>query len=109
MKKIALLMAFLMPVMMFGQTYESLWKQVNEAHNKDLPQTEQQVLRKIVAKAEKAKDYGQLMKAELQAAQAACSVSPDSLKPAVERLHQRQMGIKDPALKAVYLTVLGTI
>ena len=109
MKKIALLMVFLMPVMMFGQTYESLWKQVNEAHNKDLPQTEQQVLRKIVVKAEKAKDYGQLMKAELQAAQAACSVSPDSLKPAVERLHQRQMGIKDPALKAVYLTVIGTI
>ena len=109
MKKIALLLVFLVPVMMFGQSYESLWKQVEDAHNKDLPQTEQQVLRKIVDKATKAKDYGQLMKAELQTAQAACDVSPDSLKPAVERLHQRQLSIKDPALRAVYLTVLGTI
>ena len=109
MRRLLLFVSLIIPTVLFAQSYDALWKQVEKASQDDLPQTEQQVLRKIVAKAEKAKDYGQLMKAELQAAQTVCSVSPDSLKPAVERLHQRQLSIKDPVLRAVYLTVLGSI
>lgn len=109
MKKIALAVIWMIPAFLFGQSYESLWKQVEDALNKDLPQTEQQVLRQIAAKAEKEKNYGQLLKAELEAGQACTSVSRDSLKPVVERLQQREERAKDPVLRAVYQTVLGYI
>lgn len=109
MKKIALAVIWMIPAFLFGQSYESLWKQVEDALNKDLPQTEQQVLRQIAAKAEKEKNYGQLLKAELEAGQACTSVSRDSLKPVVERLQQREERAKDPVLRAVYQTVLGSI
>ena len=109
MKKIALTILLMMPIFLFGQTYESLWKQVESAQKRDLPQTEQQVLNKIATKALKDKNYGQLLKAELQAAQSLSSVSPDSLKPAVERLQQREQSLKDPVLRAIYQTVLGTV
>ena len=109
MKKIALAVIWMIPAFLFGQSYESLWKQVEDALNKDLPQTEQQVLRQIAAKAEKEKNYGQLLKAELEAGQACTSVSRDSLKPVVERLQQREERAKDPVLRAVYQTVLGSV
>ena len=99
----------MIPTFLLGQSYESLWKQVVDALNKDLPQTEQQVLRQISAKSEKEKNYGQLLKAELEAGQACTAVSRDSLKPVIERLQQREERAKDPVLRAVYQTVLGSI
>ena len=54
---------------LFGQSYSELWKKANEAEQKDLPQTQYEVLQKIVTKAEQEKAYGQLLKAELNAAQ----------------------------------------
>lgn len=109
MKKIVLAVIWMIPAFLFGQSYESLWKQVEDALNKDLPQTEQQVLRQIAAKAEKEKNYGQLLKAELEAGQACTAVSRDSLKPVIERLQQREERAKNPVLRAVYQTVLGSI
>ena len=109
MRKIAFGILFFVPMILWGQSFDTLWKQVETAHKKDLPQTEQEALRKIVVKAEKEKAYGQLLKAELQEARTLCEVSPDSLKPAVERLQQREQTFKDPALRAVYQTVLGYI
>lgn len=111
MKKIflGLALAFLMPITMFGQTYSELWKQVERAQVKDLPQTEMEVLRKIAKKAEKEQAYGQLLKAELAETSAMCRVSNDSLRPAVERLVQREQQIKNEALRAVYDAVLGYI
>ena len=109
MKKIVLAVIWMIPTFLFGQSYESLWKQVEDALNKDLPQTEQQVLRQIAAKAEKEKNYGQLLKAELEAGQSCTAVSRDSLNPVIERLQQREERAKDPVLRAVYQTVLGSI
>ena len=109
MRKIAFGLLFLVPMILFGQSYDTLWKQVEAARKKDLPQTEQEALRQIVLKAEKDKAYGQLLKAELQEARTLCEVSPDSLKPAVERLQQREQTQKDPVLRAVYQTVLGSV
>ena len=94
-----------MPFMTWGQTYSAMWKKVDEAEKKDLPQTMSKVLQEIVDKAEKERAYGQLMKAELKNAQVKASVAPDSLKPAVEALEQRCEGIKDEVLKTVYQTV----
>ena len=109
MKRLLLLVALLIPTMLFGQSYDALWKQVEKADQDDLPQTEQQVLKKIIVKAGKEKAYGHLLKAELKQMSVASEVSPDSLKPAVVRLEERIDGIKDDALRAVYQAVLGLI
>ena len=95
--------------LLFGQTYDALWRQVKDAQNKDLPQTEQKVLRQIVQKARQEKAYGQLLKAELGLTRSAATVSPDSLQPAVERLQQQAEATQDVPLQAVYYAVLGKI
>ena len=107
MKKYILLFAVLMlPMWLFGQSYTELWKKVAEAEQKDLPQTQYNALQKIVAKAEKEKAYGQLLKAELNAAQVMSLIAPDSLKPAVQRIQQRGEATQDEVLRLVYQTVL---
>ena len=107
MKKcFTLLLVMMIPVFLFGESYASLWKKVEKANEKDLPKTEYDLLRKIVAKAEKSKDYGQLLSAELQSAQVMSRIAPDSLKPAMEQVQQRYETTTDEVLRTVYQTVL---
>ena len=94
---------------LFGQTYSSLWKQAEEAEKKDLPRTQYDVLMKIVNKAQKEGQYGQLMAAELAGSRVMTTIAPDSLQPAVERMEERYHQAKDKALSAVYATVLKKI
>lgn len=89
-----------------AQTYSTLWKQADEASQKDLPQTEIKLLKQIVAKAEKEKAYGQLLKAELRATGAQISIAPDSLMPAVKAFEQKEQKTKDAALRGVYRAIL---
>ena len=79
----------IIPMMLFGQSYASLWKKVEAANEKDLPKTEYDLLQKIVSKAEKGRDYGQLLKASLQSAQVMASIAPDSLMPAMEAMKEK--------------------
>ena len=110
MKKLFVsLIVMIMPLMMFGQSYASLWKKVNQAEEKDLPQTECELLQKIVAKAEKGRDYGQLLKASLQRAQVMAVVSPDSLMPAMEEMKQKWENTDDEVLRVVWQTVLCSV
>ena len=110
MKKVLLtILTVLLTMTMQGQTYTSLWQQAEEAAKKDLPQTEIEVLRKIASKAEAERNYGQLMKAELNGASTQCRISPDSLRPAVERLEAREAQAQEEVLRAVYDAVLGYI
>lgn len=92
-----------------GQTYTALWKQVDEAEKKDLPRTQYDVLMKIVDKAQKEREYGQLMAAELAGSRVMTIIAPDSLQPAVERMEERYRQAKDKALATVYATVLKRI
>ena len=94
-----------MPIALFGQSYSALWKQVQEAADKDLPQTQYEILQKIVAKASREKAYGQLLKAELKGMQTMQAIAPDSLKPAVERMMERTAKTGDTVLKTVYQTI----
>ena len=55
----------LVPMGIFSQTYEDLWKQVEKALDKDLPKTAMEHLQKIEAKAQKERAYGQLLRATL--------------------------------------------
>ncbi|MBR4730057.1 MAG: hypothetical protein IK075_07330, partial [Prevotella sp.] len=95
-----------MPFALFGQTYSALWKKAREAGDKDLPQTQYEVLQQIVKKATKEKAYGQLLEAELASAQAMTSIAPDSLKPAMERISQHAEETTDVVLRTIYQTVL---
>ncbi|MBQ9677796.1 MAG: alpha-2-macroglobulin [Prevotella sp.] len=109
-KALTIIAVFLfMPMWIFGQDYNALWKKVHDAAEKDLPQTAITHLTTIEQKAQKEKVYGQLLKAALYRASMQAEVSPDSLAPAVERLCQLESQAKDKALKAVYATVLYSI
>ena len=109
MKRLFLLIALMMPMLVFAQGFDALWKQVEKAELDDLPKTEQEVLTKIIKKAENEKAYGHLLKAELKRINVAIEVAPDSLMPEVLRLQKREQTIKDAALRAVYQTVLGLV
>ncbi len=114
MKKIfgiLLIVMVFMPFDLFGQSYDSLWKQVASAEKQDLPKTQMEVLEKIVSKAQKEKQYGQLIKAQLKHTQAMASISPDSLKPSVERFKQQTLAAEetDAALAAVLNCILGSV
>ena len=91
-------MVLLMPLGLFSQTYKELWKQVENAQNKDLPKTVISHLEKIEKKAQGEKAYGQLMRSTLLHAQLLAEVAPDSLIPAVSRLEtQEQRAANTPA------------
>lgn len=103
-----ILMAFV-GMTMEGQTYTALWQQADNAAKQDLPRTRYDVLMSIVEKAQKEKQYGQLIAAELAASQTKTIISPDSLKPALERLETLEEQAKDEVLRAIYDAVLGYI
>ncbi len=99
----------LIPARMTAQSYESLWRQVDNAQEKDLPQTAINHLVKIQQKSRKELEYGQLLKSTLLHSKLQAEVAPDSLLPAVRRLEQQEQATKDIALKAVYDVVLWKI
>ena len=99
----------LVPMGLFSQTYQELWKQVEQAQKKDLPKTAMEHLQKIEVKAQKAGDYGQLLKSTLLYSKLQAEVAPDSLLPAVKRLEQEAERTQNVALKAVYSTVLSQV
>ena len=106
---IVVVLVMVVIVGLFGHTYQSLWKQVEEAQEKDLPKTAIQHLKQIEEKAVKELAYGQLLKATLLHARLQAEVAPDSLAPAVRRLEQQEQQVTHVALKAVYDAVLSII
>ena len=55
----------LMPMGLFSQSYNDLWKQVRQAQDKDLPKTAISHLEKIEKKAQREQAYGQIMRSTL--------------------------------------------
>ncbi|WP_028912756.1 alpha-2-macroglobulin family protein [Prevotella sp. MA2016] len=108
-KLLVITLALLMPMIVFAQSYEALWKRVTEAEQKDLPKTQYEVLQMIVNKADKEHQYGQLLKAELMAAQVMAEIAPDSLKPDMDRIVARYQKATDKVQRLVYQTVLWQI
>ena len=90
-----------------AQTYSNLWKQAIEMRNKDLPKSEIAVMKKIIDKATLAKDYGQLLAAEMNRASLWYAISPDSLAPAIKRMEVKAAQAQDPVLQAVWYAALG--
>ena len=106
---ITLLFALLAMTQAVGQTYDNLWKQASAMQQKDLPKSELAILKKISQKATVAKDYGQLLAAEMRQVVLWESISPDSLMPDVKRLEARAAQEKDPVVQAVRYAALGKL
>lgn len=109
---LSILMALLMPLAAAADTYTSLWKQYDTALQKDHPKTALEVLSQILGKATRERAYGHLLKAQLATAQQQCTISVDSLQPAIDRLRryeQNAVQSGDKVLAAIYQSVLGTI
>ena len=92
-----------------AQTYDNLWKQADIIAQKDQPKSEIGVMKKIISKATVAKDYGQLLAAEIRQAILWREISPDSLTPNVKRMEAEALNTKDPVLRAVRYAVLGKV
>ena len=92
-----------------AQTYDNLWKQADIIARKDQPKSEIGVMKKIISKASAAKDYGQLLAAEMRQMILWKEISADSLTPNVKRMEAEVLKVKDPAVKAVRYAVLGKV
>ena len=92
-----------------AQTYDNLWKQADIIAQKDQPKSEIGVMKKIISKATAAKDYGQLLAAEMRQMILWKEISADSLTPNVKRMKAEALNAKDPVRKAVRYAVLGKV
>ena len=106
---LTLLIALLALGQAVAQTYDNLWKQAGIIAQKDQPKSEIAVMKKIIAKASAANDYGQLLAAEIRQMTLWKEISADSLTPNVKRMEAEVLKVKDPALKAVRYAVLGKV
>lgn len=106
---LSLLVALFATLQVAAQTYDNLWKQAEIIAQKDQPKSEIAVMKKIIAKASVAKDYGQLLAAEMRQMTLWKEISVDSLTPNLKRMEAEVLKVNDPALKAVRYAVLGKV
>lgn len=106
---LSLLIALFATMQVAAQTYDNLWKQAEIYAQKDQPKSEIAVMKKIIAKASAAKDYGQLLAAEIRQMTLWNEISADSLTPNVKRMEAEVLKVNAPALKAVRYAVLGKV
>lgn len=106
---LSLLIALFATLQVAAQTYDNLWKQAEINAQKDQPKSEIAVMKKIIAKASAAKDYGQLLAAEMRQMTLWKEISADSLSPNLKRMETEALKVNDPALKAVRYAVLGKV
>ena len=106
---LSLLVALFATMQVAAQTYDNLWKQAEIIAQKDQPKSEIAVMKKIIAKASAAKDYGQLLAAETRQMILWNEISADSLTPNLKRMEAEVLKVNDPALKAVRYAVLGKV
>lgn len=106
---LSLLVALFATMQVAAQTYDNLWKQAEINAQKDQPKSEIAVMKKIIAKASAAKDYGQLLAAEIRQMTLWKEISADSLTPNVKRMEAEVLKVNAPALKAVRYAVLGKV
>lgn len=106
---LSLLIALFATMQVAAQTYDNLWKQAEINAQKDQPKSEIAVMKKIISKASAAKDYGQLLAAEMRQVMLWKEISADSLTPNVKRMEAEALKTNDPMLKAVRYAVLGKV
>lgn len=92
-----------------GTDYKTLWKQVQTASEKDQPRSKIACLDKIISAAKREKSYGNLLAAEASRATTYYNISPDSIKPSLNRLKSAAIKASSEPLRAVYNAVIAKI
>ena len=101
------LLAFMFPLAGLAQSYDRLWKEVEETRKKDLPQTLISQINQIYEKARKEKNAPQMLKAYLSRVECRVGLTPDSLQRELCRLNAWAAEENDPLQKAVLSFLSG--
>lgn len=101
------LLAFMFPLAGIAQSYDRLWKEVEETRKKDLPQTLISQVNQIYEKARKEKNAPQMLKAYLSRVECQVGLAPDSLQRELCRLNAWAAEENDPLQKAVLAFLSG--
>ena len=101
------LLAFMFPLAGLAQSYDRLWKEVEETRKKDLPQTLISQVNQIYEKARKEKNVPQMLKAYLSRVECQVGLTPDSLQRELCRLNAWAAEENDPLQKAVLSFLSG--
>lgn len=102
--------AFFTVGMASADNYNSLWKRVAAAQQKDQPRSAIEVLDRIVSRARSQQDFGQLLKAGTMRIELRAGIAPDSLAVDLSRLRtqERHLRQRNLPLAAVYQSILGS-
>ena len=90
-----------------AQSYDKLWKQMEQARDKSLPQTMIQVADRIVQKAEREQNAPQLLKATVWGEYVQSRLTPDSLYAGIRHLEQWVAAEKNPVNRAILYALLA--
>ena len=92
-----------------AQTYDKMWKEVEQLQKKDLPQSVVSASMKIYDKAKAERDVSQMMKAYLTAMQYRTLVTPDSLETDMKGLENWAKQTEKAEDRAVLYSILGEL
>ena len=106
---ILLLIASIIPMKMQGQSYDKLWKQVEEAKNKSLPQTTVKLTEDIFRKAQAEKNSPQMLKAYTARSVYQQQITPDSFYVDLKGLEQWAKTAENQVDCAILHTVIAGI
>lgn len=104
-----LLLLFTSVCGVLAQSYESLWKDVENAVGKDLPQTALKKVDNIMKRAADDGDDGQLLRALMTRLWLRNDISPDSSRVDFSDLSRRADAETRPEVKAIWNVALGQI
>lgn len=93
----------------FGQSYDKLWKQVEQHEDDGKPKSAYAVAEKILKKAQRAHHTGQTLSARLKMAELHQEWAPDSFFTDIQELEALRAQEKKPEAKAVYASLLAEI
>ena len=96
-----------LPLRVSAQSYEQMWKQVEDLEQKQLPKSAIQELRKIYEYAKQEKNVSQMMKAHLTRASLCIDITPDSLDSELSALKAWMEEEKDTVYQAILNNLLG--
>ena len=90
-------------------SYKQLWEQMREADKKDHPKTVVEICDKIVAKARRESNRGQLLKAWFTRVEYKTRITPDTLYSNLRELETWAGDEKDPVIKMVLHSCIASI
>ena len=90
-------------------SYKQLWEQMREADKKDHPKTVVEICDKIVAKARRESNRGQLLKAWFTRVEYKTRITPDTLYSNLRELETWARDEKDPVIKMMLHSCIASI